>query len=32
MLLIDTSVWVKLLQKNPEEFKQTVNIAIDGRD
>jgi len=32
MLLIDTSVWVKLLRKNSDEFKQTVTKAIDGRD
>ncbi|MEL7420252.1 MAG: PIN domain-containing protein [Cyanobacteria bacterium J06555_3] len=32
MLLIDTSIWVKLFQKNSEEFKHTLIEAIDGRD
>lgn len=32
MLLIDTSIWVKILRKNSEEFKQTLTEAIDGRD
>ena len=32
MLLIDTSIWVKLFRKNSEEFKQTSIEAIDDRD
>jgi predicted nucleic acid-binding protein len=32
MLLIDTSVWVKLLRTNSEDFKQTLIEAIDGRN
>lgn len=32
MLLIDTSVWVKLLRQNSADFKQIVIEAIDGRD
>ena len=32
MLLIDTSVWIKLLQKNSDDFKQILIEAIDGRD
>ena len=32
MLLIDTSVWIKLLRKNSDDFKQILIEAIDGRD
>ncbi len=32
MLLIDTSVWVKVLRKNSDDFKQILIEAIDGRD
>ena len=32
MLLIDTSVWVKVLRKNSDDFKQILIQAIDGRD
>ncbi|MDJ0594512.1 MAG: PIN domain-containing protein [Pleurocapsa sp. MO_226.B13] len=32
MLLIDTSVWVKLFRKNSDNFRQTLIKAIDGRD
>ena len=32
MLLIDTSVWVKLFRQNSTEFKQIVIEAIDGKD
>ena len=32
MLLIDTSIWVKLFRKNSSEFKQNSIEAIDGRD
>ena len=32
MLLIDTSVWVKLFRADSAKFKQIVIEAIDGRD
>ena len=32
MLLIDTSVWVKLFRQNSADFKQTLIEAIDGKD
>ncbi len=32
MLLIDTSVWVRLFRKDSNEFKQILIEAIDNRD
>lgn len=32
MLLIDTSVWVKLFRTNSDDFKQTLIKTVDGRD
>ena len=32
MLLIDTSVWVKLFRSNAEDFKQRLIETIGGRD
>ena len=32
MLLIDTSVWVRLFRNNSDDFKQSLIKAIDGRD
>ena len=32
MLLIDTSVWVKLFRKNSDDFKQILIEAINGRN
>ncbi len=31
MLLIDTSIWVKLFRKNSDDFKQTLIEAIDNK-
>ena len=32
MLLIDTSVWVRLFRNNSDDFKQSLIEVIDGRD
>lgn len=32
MLLIDTSVWIKLFREENDDFKQTLTEIIDGRD
>ncbi len=32
MLLIDTSVWIKLFREENNDFKQTLTEIIDGRD
>jgi predicted nucleic acid-binding protein len=32
MLLIDTSVWIKLFRNTNDDFKQTLIEAIDGKD
>lgn len=32
MLLIDTSVWIKLFRDNSEDFKQSLIEAIDNRN
>ena len=32
MLLIDTSVWIKLFRDKRGKFKQTLTKAIDGKD
>jgi predicted nucleic acid-binding protein len=32
MLLIDTSVWIKLFRNSDGDFKQTLIEAIDGQD
>ena len=32
MLLIDTSVWIKLFREENDDFKQTLTQIIDGRD
>ncbi|MGL6342810.1 MAG: type II toxin-antitoxin system VapC family toxin [Waterburya sp.] len=32
MLLIDTSVWIKLFRNPDDDFKQTLIEAIDGQD
>lgn len=32
MLLIDTSVWVKLFRKNSNNFKQSLREAINGKN
>lgn len=31
MLLIDTSIWVKLFRQNSDNFKQAFIAAIDSR-